>query len=239
MISRGTDIDAIALYPPPEPAALKAALEGALRAQHFDPLLSIDALRMDALLEWCEPGERCVAVTLPRSSDDAKTATPRAWQLLYDTEFNSAQLALALSAALPGSTALYFNLQEGADGTVAAFRDGKTQALFCADMKLVNALPPSSAPRASAAEFAKALPVACELTALEKALALLAERQPGERVKKMGPRVGGSGDALQALAHALGCPHLYRFFEGWMKSDLDWDEDDVETVLAFRRKSID
>jgi len=246
----GVDLDAITLHPPLPLEKIQAVVAVQLARDGYRPLEHIDALQLDSLLEWCEPSERCVAVSAPLTSDpEGKTfesdpngtavttegvnvPDPRLWQLVYDTRFSSLNLANALHAAFPETTVLYFNLQEARDATVAVFRDD-VRAGFAAEPSRVEAFESLELAPIDTQLLKEFLPGDAPTVALRECMNVLKERIAGERVKKMQPRSGGAYDALQRLAKLAGTPHLYRFFEGWMKSDLDWDEDKIEAVWAF------
>jgi hypothetical protein len=230
---RGVDIDAIAIFPSPERAALEAAIRAGMNAHGFDSLASIDDVKLDALLEWCEPSERCVAITLPRTSDAGSNA--REWRLLYDTEFSSAQLAQVLSAAFPKSLIVYFNIQESTDATLALYRANAPLFVLSANAAAVESLN-AGGTKSDALTLSQSLPGDLLESELAPFLESIIARIAGEKIKPHGPRSGGVYDAMQSIARRAGMPKLYRFFEGWLRSDLDWDEDDVETVLAFRKK---
>lgn len=227
---KGVDIDAIAIYPSPSRETLEQALRSALTAAGYTPLTSIDDVKLDALLEWCEPSERCVAITLPRSS----TEDAQPWRLIYDTEFCSAHLACALSAAFPESLVAFFNLQEERDATLSLYKAREPQFVFSVNTGALDGLI-ADGTQNDATALKALLPGALNEAEIAKHLETLAARTEGLRLKPHGPRTGGVYDALQSIAKLAGAPKLYRFFEGWLRSDLDWDEDDVETVLAFRK----
>jgi hypothetical protein len=246
----GVDLDVLALHPPQPIDKIEAAVAALTAKDGFRRLATIDALKLDSLLEWCEPSERCIAVSAPLSSDPpgrmfvsdpngtevtkegVDVPDPRLWQLVYDTQFSSLKLAAALHAAFPEATILYFNLQEARDGTLAIFRDD-IRAGFSAEPSRVEDFEALDLGPIDTQLLKEFLPGDAPTVALRETIALLKARIAGERVKKMQPRTGGAYDALQALAKLAGTPHLYRFFEGWMKSDLDWDEDKIAAVWAF------
>ena len=231
-MSRGVDLDVTAIKPAQDAHALLPLVDRALAQAGYDKLSSIDEIKLDLLAEWLHEGERCVALTQTRGE----------WQYLYDTAFSSAELADPLSAAIPGSLVLQFNLQEGTDFTFRALKAGTPLAEFSRspqhfewrpghDMKKVG--PWSLASPLALSELLR-VPVA----RLQALIAAFSSGEKGERVGQ-GPRVrhvGGVQDAVQDFAEALDMPHVYRFFEGWMKSDLDWVEDEVVTVHAYRRR---
>jgi hypothetical protein len=228
-VQKGVDLDVIALHPSPGREAMEAAVRSAMSALEYAPLASINDVRLDALLEWCEPGERCVAITLPRSTIEGG----QPWRLLYDTEFCSANLARALSAAFPEGIVAYFNLQEERDATLAVYRASEARFVFSINADALDGLL-AGGEKNDAATLLGLLPGGISEAELSRHLEALAARVEGQRIKPHGPRTGGVYDAIQSIAKLAGSPKLYRFFEGWLRSDLDWDEDDVETVLAFR-----
>lgn len=250
----GVDLDVLALHPQQPLEKIEAAVAAHITADGFRHLENIDAMKLDSLLEWCEESERCIAVSAPLSSDPpgrmfvsdpngtevtkegVDVPDPRLWQLVYDTQFSSLKLAAALHAAFPEATLLYFNLQEARDATLAIFRDD-IRAGFSAEPSRVEDFDALELGPVDTQLLKEFLPGDAPTVALRETLALLKARIPGERTSKMQPRSGGAYDALQALAKLAGAPHLYRFFEGWMKSDLDWEEDKVAAVWAFTKRA--
>ncbi|HYF51769.1 MAG TPA: hypothetical protein VEJ63_20300 [Planctomycetota bacterium] len=229
-MSRGVDLDVTAIRPAHDPEALLSLVDCALDAIGFEKLPSIEALRLDFLTEWLKEGDRCVALTQTRNG----------WQYLYDTTFSTAELANAVSAGLRDTLVLQFNLQEETDFTFRVVKGGTALMEFSRGAEHFGWT--GAAGKASSWDATRAETIAGVLGASAKALAAPLEKikagQKGERVGK-GPRVryvGGVQDGVQEFAAALGMPHLYRFFEGWMKSDLDWEEDEVNTVRAYRRR---
>jgi hypothetical protein len=83
--------------------------------------------------------------------------------------------------------------------------------------------------------LAQALGRAEKAAALQDLFQTIAAKIPGEAAGTRGRKKGGVYDAVQGIGTIAGLPRLFRFFEGWMKSNLDWDEDKVANVLAFRR----
>jgi hypothetical protein len=233
---RGVDLDAIVIHPPLAPEAIRPVVDAVMARENLRPLESIDAIQLDSLLEWCEPTERCVAVAHPASADENGPQ----WQLVYDTRFCSLALTQALAAAFPQATIFYFNLQEDRDGTLAIFRNG-TRMAFCADARMIEGFSPYAFGALDAVAYKAALPVPflggnlrsdMILGSLETVVARTpSEPHPVSSGKK--GRLGGVYNALQVLARAANMPRLYRFFEGWMRSDLDWDEDNIEAVWAY------
>jgi hypothetical protein len=229
--ARGVDLDVIALSPPPAPDALQKTIDSAIIEAGFTRLNGIDEIHLDIMAEWLVPGERCVAVSQPRG----------AWQLVYDTQFNIAAVADALSRELPGITVVQFNLQERVDLTMRVLKNGSAVYEYSNAPSFFNwgrCVGKSEAPllaRPDAAALATALDILHKASALEPMLAIVKDKKLGERSGAMGAYCGGVMDAVQAIASEAGMPKLYRFFEGWMKSDLDWEEDGVREVRAFRQ----
>jgi hypothetical protein len=231
-MSRGVDLDVIALSPAPDETALRLAIDGALKDAGCAKLGSIEEIRLDLLNEWLMPGERCVAITEVRNG----------WQFLYDTDFSVSSLSDAVARALPETLLLHFNLQEETDFTLRILRGNRVIQEYSNEPASFNwgrCLGKSEAlnlARHDAALIAETAGKPDLAAAIDAHFAVIRSKQKGERVGS-GPRSrykGGAQDAVQSLAKDLGMPRLYRFFEGWMKSDLDWDEDEVQTVLAYR-----
>jgi len=232
-MSRGVDLDVIAIKPAQEATVLLPLVDKALAQAGYDKLSSIDEIKLDLLNEWLHDGERCVALTQTRGG----------WQYLYDTTFSTAELAGPLSRQLPASLVLQMNLQEQTDFTLRVLQGGEALAEVSrgADFFARPQEHDRTSVRAWDSAQAPALAALLKVDAPELAasVALIAKGEKGERTGK-GPRVhyaGGVQDAVQEFAAALGMPHVYRFFEGWMKSDLDWAEDEVVTVHAYRRRT--
>jgi hypothetical protein len=235
-MSRGVDVDAICVSPPLEPDELGPAAGEILSAAGFAPLASIDEVLLDTMLEWCKPGERCIAATEPFES---KTGAP--WQILYDTQFSHAAFAEALSKAFPDRLIVQFNLQEEVDLTLrvlqrdaALYEFSNAPGFFnwgrCIAQKEIPGLA-----RVDIAAFIESLGRPVNAAASAHCFQTITAKTLGERTRPKGKHTGGAYDAMQALAAEMGLPRLYRFFEGWMKSDLDWDEDNVAQVWAFRK----
>jgi hypothetical protein len=98
-----------------------------------------------------------------------------------------------------------------------------------------NEIPQLARPETAA--LAAALNCPQKAALLEDCFTTISAKIPGEKAGTRGRHRGGVYDAVQAIAAHAGMPRLYRFFEGWMKSDLDWDEDNVEIVKAYRRNN--
>jgi len=231
-MSRGVDLDAIAISPAPELERLTGAISEAAGDSGFAPLESIDAVLLDMLLEWHIDGERCIAVTNPKG----------AWRIIYDTHFSHGALADALARALPDALVMQFNLQEQVDLTLRLLRGERTlyeysnAAEFFKWGRCLGKAEPMQLARPETAALAAAISHPEAESALQDLFQTISAKIPGEAAGTRGRKKGGVYDAVQALGTHAGLPRLYRFFEGWMKSSLDWDEDDVATVLAFRRK---
>lgn len=247
-MSRGVDVDAICISPPLEPEELGAAAGDILSVAGYAPLASIAEVQLDTMLEWCVPGERCVAVThaadvspASNTQSDGTPAARNAWQVVYDTQFSHAALADALSKAFPERLIVQFNLQEEVDLTLRVLQRDSTLYEFsnapaffnwgrCIAQKETPALA-----RVDIPALVEALGRPLDAADAGKCFQTIGAKTLGERTRPKGKHSGGVYDALQSLAGGMGMPRLYRFFEGWMKSDLDWDEDNVARVFAYRK----
>lgn len=229
-MSRGVDVDVICFSPAPAAQALRESLDGSMSASGLSRLNSIDDLLLDELMEWILPGQRCVAITEDRGG----------WQFLYDTEFNKAALADALSIALPDCAIVQFNLQEETDLTLRVLRGGaavfeysNAPSFFnwgrCIGMNEAVNLARTDVPA-----LVEALDRPLDKTLLGASFQTISAKTLGDATGPRKKHKNGVYDAMQDIAREMGMPRLYRFFEGWMKSDLDWDEDAVEEVLAYR-----
>jgi hypothetical protein len=230
-MSRGVDVDVICLSPAPDAAALREAIDGVLAADHLKRLKSIDDLLLDELMEWILPGQRCVAITEVRND----------WQYLYDSTFNVAMLADGLSRALPESTLIQFNLQEETDLTLRVLK--KDAVLFEYSNapsffnwgRCIGKSEATTLARIDLSSFIEACGRPMDKAVLADCFQVFAAKTLGEVSGPKKRHKDGVYDAMQTLAQQMNMPRLYRFFEGWMKSDLDWDEDDVIDVLAYRQ----
>jgi len=236
-MSRGVDVDAICVSPPLEAEELGAAATEILSAAGFAPLASIDEVHLDTMLEWCVPGERCIAAT---EAFDA--ANGDAWQVLYDTQFSHAAFADALTKAFPERWIVQFNLQEEVDLTLRVLQRDSTLYEFsnapgffnwgrCIAQKEIPGLA-----RVDVPGLVEVLGRKLDAARVTQCFDIIGAKTLGERTRPKGKHTGGVYDAMQSLAGEMSLPRLYRFFEGWMKSDLDWDEDNVAKVWAFRTR---
>lgn len=234
MSARGVDVDAICVSPALQPEELGAAADEILSSAGYTRLASIDEIKLDTMLEWCVPGERCIAATEPFETSSAS------WQVIYDTQFSHGALADALSKAFPDRLIAQFNLQEEVDLTLRILQRDSTLYEFsngptffnwgrCIAQKEIPGLA-----RVDIAALVEALGRPVDASAAAKHFLTISAKTLGERTRPKGKHTGGVYDAMQALAGEMGLPRLYRFFEGWMKSDLDWDEDNVAQVWAYR-----
>lgn len=235
-MNRGVDIEAIYISPCPDAVALSQALVDAASDKNYSSLNSVDDLLMDSLCEWIISGERCIAYTELQRASGAATEC----RIVYDTTFNECALTDQISRALPQAHVMQFNLQEQVDFTFRILQNesvlfeysnapgafnwgrciGKGEAVQLGQVDL-----------AVLAEACGGKPDAARLAAC---FDVFKTRCIGENVAK-GKYANGVYDSVQDLAAALGVPKLYRFFQGWLRSDLDWDEDNVENVLVFRK----
>jgi hypothetical protein len=231
--NRGVDLDAIAITPLLPLEALIAAADSTLDEQKFEKLASIDAILMDELMEWLLPGERCVALTEPQGD----------YRIVYDTTFSHGALADGLAKVLPEALIVQFNVQEQVDFTLRILRGERTLYEYSnapSFFKWGRCLAKNEVPqlaRPETAALAAALNCPQKAALLEDCFTTISAKIPGEKSGTRGRHRGGVYDAVQAIAAHAGMPRLYRFFEGWMKSDLDWDEDNVEIVKAYRRNN--
>jgi hypothetical protein len=178
------------------------------------------------------PGERCLAISRPRDR----------WQLVYDTNFSIAAAADLLSRELPSSTIAQFNLQEQVDLTIRVLKNGSALFEYSNEPGFFNwgrcvgksEMPLLSRPDASA--LVLALGISDPSLSLAPHMETIRQKTRGEPTGRMGTFRGGVQDAVQSIAAIAGMPRLYRFFEGWMKSDLDWEEDGVLEVRAYRQE---
>lgn len=228
---RGVDLDCIAISPAPEIEALSAVIRGAASEQDFSALGSIDEVLLDILMEWHVEGERCIAITNPKGK----------FRIIYDTQFSQGALAAAIAREMPEHLVIQFNLQEQVDCTLRILRGERTLYEYSNAPQFFNwgrcigKEEPAQLARPELPLLAESIGNRECVTALQELFQTIAAKIPGEAAGTRGRKRGGVYDAVQALAGLAGLPRLYRFFEGWMKSNLDWDEDDVETVLAFRK----
>ena len=248
---RAVDLDAIAIAPAPEIVALSGAIADAAVERGFKRLESIDAILLDTLMEWHVDGERCIAIsgaglsarTNPADSVRAGTEARTTYRIVYDTHFSHAALADAIARALPEQLVMQFNLQEQVDFTLRILRGERTlyeysnAPSFFNWGRCIGHAEPAQLARPETAALAAAIGHPEKEAALQDLFQTISAKVPGESAGTRGRKKGGVYDAVQALAGHAGLPRLYRFFEGWMKSSLDWDEDDVETVLAFRAEA--
>ena len=231
--ARGVEIDCLCLYPAQPREKLRGVLEECAAPAGFRALKAIDEILLNSMMEWLLPGERCMAASNAVAD----------WQLIYDTDFSHAALANALSNALPECLIVQFNLQEQYDFTLRVLRDDNALYEYSNSPSFFNwgrCLGQAEAtriqrPDAPALAQAVGQPAATETLAdffsmLEKAV----QKRPAASTKKT-KRNRTVYDAVQSLARNLGMPKPYRFFEGWMRSDLDWAEDNIVDVLALRQ----
>jgi hypothetical protein len=230
-MNRGVDLDAIAISPVPDLAELASANNASAEERGFKKLASINDVLLDTLMEWHIDGERCIALSEPRG----------AWRIVYDTQFSHSALADTIAREIPDALVLQFNLQEQVDFTLRALRGERTlyeysnaPSFFNWGRCLANS-EPSQLARPECAALAATIGKPECAAALQDVFQTITNKIPGEAAGTRGRKRGGVYDAAQAIAAHAGLPRLYRFFEGWMKSDLDWVEDNIETVLAFRR----
>ena len=230
-MSRGVDVDVVCLSPAPDADSRREAVDGVLSADNLKRLKSIDDLLLDELMEWILPGQRCIAITEVRND----------WQFFYDSTFNTAMLADGLSRALPGSTVIQFNLQEETDLTLRVLRNDSVlfeysnAPSFFNWGRCIGKSEAATLARIDLPAFIEAVGRPLDSKVLADCFEVFAARTLGEVSGPKKRHKDGVYDAMQLLAQQMRMPRLYRFFEGWMKSDLDWDEDDVEEVLAYRQ----
>ena len=230
-MSRGVDLDVIGLFPIPPLDALRAALDGVAQDAGLRALASIDEIKLDLLAEWLMPGERCIALTEEQNG----------WQLVYDTDFSHAALADGLSRALPETLLVQINLQEEVGLTLRVLKKDTALHEYSnapAHFNWGRCLGKAEAlrlERPDPAGLAEAVGGGVRAAALAGHLEIIRAKTRGEPAGTRGRFAGGVRDSVQALAVELGMPRLYRFFEGWMKSDLDWDEDNVLDVRPYRK----
>ena len=235
-MSRGVDLDAIAISPVPELAELEALITSGAADRGYTRLASIDEVLLDMLMEWHIEGERCVSIGEPISNGGN-------WRVLYDTQFSHGALADALARGLPNSLVFQVNLQEQVDLTLRVLRGERTVYEYSNAPGFFNwgrclgQNEPAQLARTECAALAEALGLPGKTAEIEELFKLIVAKKPGEDIGTRGRKKGGVYDAVQGLATLAGIPRLYRFFEGWMKSNLDWDEDKVANVLAFRKNS--
>ncbi|HYG74274.1 MAG TPA: hypothetical protein VEK08_04640 [Planctomycetota bacterium] len=231
-------MDAICLSPGVDVDALRESVSELLSVDGYQPLASIGEVLLEPMMEWCLPSERCVTVTEIFASDGGN------WQIVYDTQFSTAQLADALSREFPDQRIIQFNLQEEVDLTLrvlhgdgAIFEYSNAPSYF----NWGRCLGRSEAERLARIDipaFIEALGRMANAEMIKGNFATVAAKTLGTRKGPKGKHSGGVYDAMQAIASEAGLPRLYRFFEGWMKSDLDWDEDNVAAVFAFRKTGL-
>lgn len=227
---RGVDLDAIALTPAPALDEIVAAVDGVLKDQKFKKLPSVDAILMDELMEWLIPGERCVAIAKPHGN----------YRVLYDTRFSQAAFADALAQALPETLIAQFNVQEQTDFSLRILRGPHVLYEYSNAPSFFNwgrCLGKSEAvqlTRPETAALATVLDCAQYAPEIERCFTTVSAKIVGEKSETRGRHRGGVFDAVQTIAGHAGMPRLFRFFEGWMKSGLDWDEDRIEIVNAYR-----
>ncbi len=230
-MSRGVDLDAIGISPAPDLAELETLIAAGATERGFTRLASIDDVLLDMLMEWHIEGERCVAIGEPVNN----------WRVVYDTQFSHGALADAIARGLPGSLVFQVNLQEQVDLTLRILRGERTIYEYSNGPGFFNwgrclgQNEPAQLSRTECAILAEALGHPEKLAEVEDLFKLIVAKKPGEDIGTRGRKKGGVYDAVQGVATIAGLPRLYRFFEGWMKSNLDWDEDKVANVLAFRR----
>jgi hypothetical protein len=170
------------------------------------------------------------------------TEPQKDFRIVYDTTFSHAALADALTRALPETLIVQFNVQEQVDFTLRVLRGSRTLYEYSNAPSFFSwgrCLAKSEAPQLARPEtqaLAAALNVPGKAAALEDCFTTISAKIAGEKSGTRGRHRGGVYDAVQTVASLAAMPRLYRFFEGWMKSDLDWDEDNVEIVNAYRAK---
>ena len=230
-MSRGVDLDAIGISPAPDLAELETLIAAGATERGFTRLASIDDVLLDMLMEWHIEGERCVAIGEPVNN----------WRVVYDTQFSHGALADAIARGLPESVVFQVNLQEQVDLTLRILRGERTIYEYSNAPGFFNwgrclgQNEPTQLSRTECAILAEALGHSEKVAEVEELFKLIVAKKPGEDIGTRGRKKGGVYDAVQGVATIAGLPRLYRFFEGWMKSNLDWDEDKVANVLAFRK----
>ena len=232
-MNRGVMLDCVCLFPPPPAAELSAALDESVCAAGYTRLKSIDDVLLDEMLEWLLPGERCVAICAPQA---------RA-QMLYDTNFNQAALTDALARAMPETVLAHFNLQEGTDFTLRVVRaetvlqEYSNAPSFFNWGRCLGKAESVEMQRPDLKALSQAFGTGLNVENLDSLFKTIAARAPRENTDRNDDvKDTRIYDAVQGLARELGLPRLYRFFEGWAKSDLDWEEDNVQNVCAYRNE---
>lgn len=235
-MNRGVDIDAIYISPSPDAASLSLALIETASDRNYSKLNSVDDLLMDTLYEWIIPGERCIAYTEPMRAAGSVADC----RIVYDTVFSDVALADQLARALRQARVMQFNLQEQLDFT---FRIVQNESVLFEYSnapgtfnwgRCIGKGEPAQLGQFDSAVLLEAAGYKADAGRLAACFEIFKARRLGEHVAK-GKYKGGVFDAVQDLAATLGVPKLYRFFQGWLRSDLDWDEDNIENVLSFRK----
>lgn len=228
--NRGVDVDVLCAIPAPPLEELSRIFDALLKPAGFARLKSVDELQLDALMEWHTPDERCIAVAQP--AGDAL--------LIYDSHFSHSALADALSRELPGTLLVQVNVQEASDVTLRLLRSDAVLLEYSNAPgffnwgRCIGKNEPVQLARLDAEQLLRAAERGGDAAVIAKCLQMIASKNKGER-RSNGRYSGGVLDAVQEVAAQLKLPRLYRFFEGWMKSNLDWDEDAVRDVFAYRK----
>ena len=196
-MSRGVDVDAICVTPPVPVEAIRDAARDALATADFRALESIDGILLEPMMEWCLPSERCVAVT------DAFPSAAGEWQIVYDTAFNGAFLADALSRAFPDRRIVQFNLQEETDFTLRVLqRDSALYEYSSAHSffnwgRCVGKTESARLERIDIPALIEALSQPADAAEMKSCFDIIAAKTLGVRKSSKGKHAGGVYDAMQ------------------------------------------